>query len=69
MKVQCIRHVAISDDGVQVKHYQTGDVLNIRKALAHSLIQAGYLKEIEEKLTKVKRCAPEMSIMKKGVTS
>ncbi len=69
MKVKCIRPVAISNDGVQVKQYKTGDVLSLRKELASSLIQAGYLKEIEEKLTKAKRCAPEMSIVKKGAKS
>ncbi len=69
MKVECIRPVAISTDGVQVKHYKAGDILTLRQNLALSLVEAGYLKKIQEKLTKVKTGAPEMSILKKGTCS
>lgn len=68
MKVTCIRPVAISLDGINVKHYKTGDKFQLRQDLGERLIAAGYLKESAAKLTKVQSRAPEVSIVKKGQT-
>lgn len=69
MKVECIRPVAISTDGVQVKYCKVGDILTLRQDLALPLVKAGYLKETQEKLTKAKGRAPEVSILRKGACS
>lgn len=66
MKVRCVRPVAISEDGISVKHYKAGETLCLKKPLASRLIVAGYVEEIDKKMTKAHGKCAEVSILKKG---